>query len=122
MLHCGGFFEVLAKLLELYCVLSSQLLHLGDGLTLVHDKLLVPHGREILKLRSVLLLNLYLFTRMLIYKGNLEAGLCLLSNLYNLGELVLSRSKVTVPLIYHALGVQCLAKIVKEENKLNSDD
>ena len=115
MLHCGGFFEVLTKLLELYCVLSSQLLHLGDGLTLVYDKLLVPHGSEILKLRSVLLLNLYLFTCMLIYKGDLEAGLCLLSNLHNLGELVLSRSKVAVPLIYHALCIQSLAKIVKKK-------
>ena len=90
-------------------MLASQFLHKGDGFTLIHDELLVPRRRELLKLTSVLLLYLYFFTCMLIYQRDLEAGLCLFSNLYDSGELVLSLSKVTVSLIYYSLSVQSLA-------------
>ena len=86
-------------------MLSPKLLHKSDGLALVHDEFLVPSRREVLKLLSVLLLDLYFFTCMLIYKGDFEAGLCLLSDFYDLSELVFSRIEVAVSFIFNALSI-----------------
>ena len=90
-------------------MLPSQFLHKSDGFTLIHDELLIPRRREVLKLCPVLLLDLYFFTRMLINQGNLEAGLGLLSDFDDSGELVLGRSEITVSLIYYALSINGLA-------------
>ena len=50
---------------------------------------------------------------MLIYKRDFEASLSLLSDFYDLSELVFSRAEVTVSLVFNALGVQSLTKQVK---------
>ena len=94
-------------------MLASQFLHKGDCLPLVHDELLIPSCREVLELLPVLLLDLYFFACMLIYKRDFEASFCLLSDFYDLSELVFSRAKVTVSLVFNALGVQSLTKQVK---------
>ena len=86
-------------------MLASQFLHKGDSLTLINDEFLIPRCREVLELLPVLLLDLYFFASMLIYKRDFEASLSLLSDFYNLSELVFSRIKVTFSLVFNALGV-----------------
>ena len=110
MLHGCCFLEVLAKLWKLDSVLASQFLHKGDGFSLVHDEFLVPGRCEVLELLSVLLLYLHFFACMLIYKRDLEASLCLLSNFYDLGKLVLCLVKVAFSLVFDSLCINSLAK------------
>ena len=110
MLQSCRFFEVLAKLWKLDSVLASQLLHKTDGLTLVHNEFLVPGRCKVLELLSVLLLYLHFFASMLIYKRDLEASLCLLSDFYDLGELVLCLVKVAVSLVFDSLCINSLAE------------
>ena len=93
-------------------MLSPQSLHLSDRLALVDDEFLVPHRRERLKLTSVLLLDLHLFSGMLVDKGDFQTRFSLLSNRHDPLELHLRRGEVAFPLIEDPLRVERLQVVL----------
>ena len=105
MPHSARIFQVLPQLLQLNGVLPPELLHLGNGLSLVNYEFLIPHGCERLELSLVLLLDLHFLPRVLIHEADFETGLSLLPDLYDPLQLLLRVREVTIALIKHPLGV-----------------
>lgn len=58
--------QVLSGLLHLSSMLQPELLHFPYSLLLVHQKDLIPPGRELLQLKLILLLNLHLLPTVLV--------------------------------------------------------
>jgi len=96
------FFEILARLNHLLRVLLSEHFHFHDGLSLVNNENLVPPCREFLQLNLVLVLDLELFSVMLVVEGRFEAVARLLTYLYDLFEALLSLMPVAIAFVHLA--------------------